>query len=329
MTEFKSQKPYRSADYHLQILKDRGLIIESNDEILVKNNLRRIGYFRLSGYFGPLQSSKDKFKEGTKFSDILRIYNFDKDLRIMTSYAIKSIEIELKARVTDVMSAVYESDWYYSKDLFMTEKMIKSHVVVCEIEGSNIVQREKLIDINLYDALLKDINRSIKRNEDKEYIKKFKNSYGDNAIVPSWMMMECISFGTFSRLFALLKPSPEKKGIAKHFGVIGPDIFTSWVHGFVVLRNACAHHARIWNRSLDKDLSFPNKTSAMIVSVRDDENVRKFYGISSCLLASLKGINQDSYDNYKSNFYKLVEKHGIDLSAMGFPDELNQYDVWK
>ncbi len=40
-----------------------------------------------------------------------------------------------------------------------------------------------------------------------------------------------------------------QKGVSKYFD-LPPFILQSWIHALTVFRNLCAHHARIWNRSL-------------------------------------------------------------------------------
>jgi abortive infection bacteriophage resistance protein len=144
------------------------------------------------------------------------------------------------------------------------------------------------------------------------------------------MMMECISFGVLSRLFALIKNNGEKKAFSIHFGSVSSEILSSWLHGFVVLRNACAHHSRIWNRKLMKDLMFPNRPSARFISriSGEEEGLRKFYGISSCILKVLSHISTEQHEKYKHRFKRLSLLHGIDKQAMGFPSQQESYDIW-
>lgn len=65
-------------------------------------------------------------------------------------------------------------------------------------------------------------------------------------------MAECVSFGTWSKLYKHLQkaepkhPNP-KKEIAKVFG-LSVSLLESWLHGLSLLRNTCAHHGRVWNR---------------------------------------------------------------------------------
>ncbi len=80
---------------HIQLLKNRGLNIE-NDE-LAMHYLSHISYYRLAGYWWPMQSDKinHRFKENSKFEDVISLYNFDRELRILLFDVIEKIEISL------------------------------------------------------------------------------------------------------------------------------------------------------------------------------------------------------------------------------------------
>jgi abortive infection bacteriophage resistance protein len=82
MTQF--DKPALSIADHIQKLKDRSLII--THEASASFCLSNISYFRLSAYTGPfyVPNREDHlFKSGTKFEDILSLYTFDRELRLL------------------------------------------------------------------------------------------------------------------------------------------------------------------------------------------------------------------------------------------------------
>ena len=71
---------------------ERGLII--TDRNRAARYLRHIGYYRLSPYTIPFQADRTthSFKSGTTFDDILYIYVFDRQLRLMTMDALERVE---------------------------------------------------------------------------------------------------------------------------------------------------------------------------------------------------------------------------------------------
>ena len=77
-------KPYSSPEQIVQILKQRGMLMD--DERKVENYLMNIGYHRLSAYIYPFYKSPKsdlQLKEGTTFEQVLVLYRFDKNLRIL------------------------------------------------------------------------------------------------------------------------------------------------------------------------------------------------------------------------------------------------------
>ena len=320
-------KPPRTADELLKLLKERNLTIKESEEIEVKCFIRSIGYFRLSGYFGPLQESKNVFKKGTSFYDILRLYKFDCELRELTFRALTLIEVELRARMTDIFSLAYECFWY-KNDYHFEMRTERITVNKCYIEDEKIVERTEQVDTPMYKNLYAEIMSSMNKTEHSEFMTKFRAKYSPDSPIPSWMVAESISFGKLSRLYSLLKNSKEKSMIADHFGAITSEYFTSWLHAFVILRNICAHHARLWNKKIGKDIKMPTRRKNVFLSSVNEENIRRYYGVSSCLLKVFKSINYDFMIEYKKRFHKLLEDYDIDVKALGFPENYRQDEIW-
>lgn len=100
-------KPYLPVSDQLALIKSRGMII--SDDALAEAYLNRIGYYRLSGYWYPYRESGgtgaslavgDKFRTGTKFSEVVELYVFDKKLRLLMMDVIERIEIALRVQIT-------------------------------------------------------------------------------------------------------------------------------------------------------------------------------------------------------------------------------------
>lgn len=84
---------------HIQQLRRRGLQI--SDEELAKHYLSHVSYYRLAGYWWPMQINKEThdFKPDSKFEDVVSLYNFDRELRILLFDAIEKIEISLRTKL--------------------------------------------------------------------------------------------------------------------------------------------------------------------------------------------------------------------------------------
>jgi abortive infection bacteriophage resistance protein len=87
-------------DQQIAKLEKRGLQIPDREE--ARHYLRHIGYYRLAGYWWPLQSDKEKhiFKEDASFDRVIELYNFDRELRILLFRVIEKIEISLRTTVS-------------------------------------------------------------------------------------------------------------------------------------------------------------------------------------------------------------------------------------
>lgn len=68
--------------------------------------LRHIGYYRLSPYTIPFQVDRTNhsFIPGTTFDDILNVYVFDRELRLLTTDALERVEVAVRAATSNIMS---------------------------------------------------------------------------------------------------------------------------------------------------------------------------------------------------------------------------------
>ena len=83
----------------IQKLRDRGLTITDQDR--ADHFLSHIGYYRLAGYWWPMQSDKVNhlFKPNSQFKDVIALYNFDRELRLLLFDVIEKIEISFRTKL--------------------------------------------------------------------------------------------------------------------------------------------------------------------------------------------------------------------------------------
>lgn len=76
--------------------------------------LQNISYYRLKGYWWDTQSDNKKhiFKSNTYFEDIVDIYNFDRQFRLVLFDAIERIEVALRTKMIYHLSMKYGGLWY-------------------------------------------------------------------------------------------------------------------------------------------------------------------------------------------------------------------------
>lgn len=101
----------------VDLLKSRGLHFENISR--AERYLSEISYYRLSAYFLPFCSKKDKFNDNASFDRILDLYLFDRELRLLVFDAIERIEVAIRTQMIYQLSHKYnDSHWQDNAALF-------------------------------------------------------------------------------------------------------------------------------------------------------------------------------------------------------------------
>ncbi len=289
-----------SIEEQIERLKKNGLIID--DEIVAKKYLSIISFFRLASYWRPMEKEKSlhQFKPDSRFENALSLYYFDKELRALIFSAIQSIEIALRTKVIHEFSMVYGPFW------FMENKLVKN---------------EKLQQENMA-SLRKELNRS-----KEDFIQEHYHKYSTPDMPPAWKTLEVASFGVLSKLYGNFKDKNVKKSIARSFGVPQHEYLESWMRSIAVLRNCCAHHARIWNRRFSMIPQLPKTMSGDWINL-SDLDTHKLYVLLCCIVYWLNSIYADN-DFVKKTKLLLRRYPNVDISAMGFPKNWEEEPLWK
>ena len=114
-------------------LKLRGLSI--TDDKLATHYLSNISYYRLAGYWWPMQADKEAhtFKPNSRFEDVIALYNFDRELRLLFFDVIERIEIALRSKMIYHLSHEHGPWWFQNTELFInTRELIKTLAYVEE-----------------------------------------------------------------------------------------------------------------------------------------------------------------------------------------------------
>lgn len=283
----------------LAMLKSRGLLID--DETLAEKQLHSISYFRLANYLRPMEQDANShtFKPQSHFEDAIKLYMFDKELRSLVFTAIQDIEIALRTRVIHSFSMAYGAFWFMDVSLFKN--------------GA------------IFTNCLDNIRAELKRSKE-DFIQEHFSKYDNPQYPPSWKTMEVISFGTLSKLFCNFKDAQTKKAIARSFLLPQYTYLENWIKCAAVLRNCCAHHARIWNRRFPSIPKLPETLPADWISQKPQRPV-KIYGQLCCLAYLEQSINPNG--SFKAKLTELLSAYPqTDLKAMGFPKEWRSEALW-
>lgn len=226
-------------DFNQQValLKSNGLAFADEQKAL--HTLQQVSYFRLKSYLMPLMDDKvsHTFKIGTSFEQAFELYKFDSHLRKLVASELEKIEVSIRTQMAYILAD--EIDIYWFSD------------------SANFANPTK------HATTLSNLKAELDRSDDDQIL-RFKNTYSD-PFPPAWMTLEVSSFGTLSMFFKLLRPSLAKRKIANFYGV-SDSVFESWLHSIVYVRNICAHHSRLWNKTLRIQPLFPRKTASVFLS---------------------------------------------------------------
>ena len=297
MTTFT--KPAKTSEEHYDLLIERGLVI--NDKARFLKYLKHISYYRITGYMYPFQTDETHtFKKNVSFDLILDHYLFDKKLRLLLMDYIERIEVSLRANICNVMSLKYGPHWYLDEGLFN--------------------------DKGLHAEFIKNV-ASYCKDASETFIKSYNAKYDHPQSPPSWMIMETLTFGGLASLFENLKDNDEKKLIAKQYGVVVP-LFQSWLKSINFIRNASAHHSRLWNRRIPLKPTIPSRKNNRFLTYIDSETDKRLYGILSCMVFLIDYISPQS--RFKERLISLFfEYPTVNIEHMGFHSEWKNEEIWK
>ena len=114
---------------------------------------------------------------------------------------------------------------------------------------------------------LSTLERELQRSKD-DFIKEHFVKYNANGYPPAWKLIELTSFGCLTKLYFNFSDTAVKKKIAREYGVPQHEILESWMKSVNALRNACAHHSRIWNRVMPVMPQMPSSLNHSWISNR-------------------------------------------------------------
>ena len=278
-----------SVEDQIAKLIEHGIVIENMDE--AKELLQKVSYYRLTGYtlqFRKSPSSSD-LASAHSLAEIHRLYDFDSQLRSLIRHYIEINEVYYKTHISNVFALEkcitppydqhYNPDNYFNKDGFQ-----------------------------------KTMDRFEKEEQyyaDSLIVKHHKQNYSGK--MPLWVMFELMSFSNVSMLYSAMYTNSQNR-IASSLG-IGNRTLANHLHCMSVLRNKCAHAARLINTRYNPPAKLSQKFLRDNPSVSNDS----LFAYLKVLLYRLP--SDDMRKEFKVKLFKLIEEYidVVDLSLIGFP----------
>lgn len=164
-----------------------------------------------------------KYKDGTRFEDIVQLYYFDETLReLFLRYLIK-VENEIKSQVS-----------YYFTEKYGENQ--KEYLNVLNYNYSGVKNRRDI------DKLIQILEGYVKKPTEYHYINHAQKKYGN---VPLWVLTNALTFGNISKMYMLLSQDIKIK-ISRNYLCINEKQMVTILAVLVKFRNVCAHGERLF-----------------------------------------------------------------------------------
>ena len=172
---------------------------------------------------------------GADFADVVALYEADRKLRTLIHDGMERIEVGLRSRLTSLL---------------------------CRDNALGYQERRFYRSGFDLDGWLRTARRRVDRaGAHNTAIDHYKKQYGGQ--YPFWVLSEVLDFGDVSKLYQGLTYKAQAQ-IAETFGItidLGAlsknerkivrrrHPLASWFEQLTIVRNTCAHHGRLWNKS--------------------------------------------------------------------------------
>ncbi len=212
-------KKATTIDQQIALLEKRGLTIA--DKKKAREILEDVGYYRLGFYLFPFEKSYPKldhrtheYVKGATFEDVVNLYYFDCDLRLLLMRYLNRIEIAFRTSIIYNLSNKYATNPIW----FVTPTVVDPSY--CADFGHKVY------------------NEDFRRNP---IIHRHHRKNPTDRFAPAWKTLEFMTFGAVMKLYEQLKDKDDQILIAHKFGIRQVVTFVSYMHTIRQVRNACAH----------------------------------------------------------------------------------------
>ena len=292
-------KPPLTYQQQIELLISRGMRIDDQDR--AHRYLSHLNYYRLAAYWLPFEQDHGthRFKPGTSFDLVLSHYIFDRELRLLVMDAIERFEVSLRTRWAHHLAHTYGSHAHLDRTLFKPKWRYQENIR------------------NLEDTV---------RSSSETFIRHLRATY-DETLPPLWAICEIMTLGQLSRWYGNLRHSRDRNAIARSYDMDEVNL-VSFLHHLSIIRNTCAHHARLWNREFSFTWKLPKHRPAALVPNFNAQNGKRLYN-ALVMLAYLMDLMNPGH-HWKQRLGDLFHQHPeVQSRFMGFPENWQERSLWQ
>lgn len=315
-------KPFLSIPDQIQRLEGRGLDV--GDHATAEALLRQYGYYRLSGYWHPLRQAEfdvnsqkviyhEAFKAGATLAQAISLADFDRKLRSLFLSAIERLEVAMRVRLALLMGP---------RHAMAHRDGAQFHAKFTDVDPATGRSRR--------DSWLARVDENEQRSKE-QFAKHIRSKYG--LPFPLWVSIEVWDFGMLSQAIGGMTVG-DQKALSSPFGLSRTGVFPSWLRAINHVRNICAHHSRLWNKS-PADQPIPPKQGEipLLDHLATDTYAHvRLYAVAAAMQFLLREIDSVAArawaDDLKAHFATFPAIVGVSVGGTGFPTAWQGKTLW-
>lgn len=290
-------KPFISLEDQADRLLGKGMSANRDDLI---THLRDAGYYRLSGYWYIFKNrDAGRFVEGTSFERVWNLYVFDRQFRLIVLDAVERVEVYVRSQLANLLA---EDSGPFGF-----------------LDNANLPRMNE----KRYTDFISRCKRAYQRSREPFAI-HFNKKYGDgHKLPPYWMLVNLMDFGMAVSLYKGA-PVEVRQAISDELEV-STTVLDSWLVTINTIRNICAHHGRLWNRTIGTPPAIPRKDARWHEPV--EVSNKKIFGSLTVLSYILSYIAPNT--SWRVRLLSQVERlPEEDQERMGFVEGWKDCPIW-
>jgi abortive infection bacteriophage resistance protein len=319
-------KPFLSIADQASHLVARGLDI--GDHAAAHQILEKLGYYRISGYLYPLRKStvtlvdgklttlvESAFRAGATLDHAVKIAEFDRRLRCLFLEATDRIEIAMRVAVALMLGA--RDPWGHRDD--------------SQFHASFTTKPSKKTGETPFSSWLRRLDDHESRSKE-QFSKHFREKY--DGPLPVWISIEVWDFGMMSQLVGGMTVA-DQTALSTQFNLGRREMLPSWLRAINHIRNVCAHHSRLWNRS-PSDQATPPRTGEIPLLehlVADPFAHSRIYAVAAPMQYLLRLIDREAAFAWSASLQALIaqfpSENSVTIDQSGFPMGWEKLDLWE
>jgi abortive infection bacteriophage resistance protein len=250
----------------------------------------------------------DEFVPGSRFEDVVKLYVFDKKLRLLAMDALERIEMAVRVDVAYLLGerdpCAHENPGCLDGNF--TKKPMR--------HGPDAGRTGHEVWLEKYQTL-------VRRSRRLPFVAHHLETYGK---LPIWVAIGVWDFGLLSRFFAGMR-FDDRKTIATRYGAPDGKNFASWLRSLNFIRNVAAHHARLWNTNVLEVAPVPESWPEM-------PNAKPFFYF--CLMRKLlRTICPNSswglrFRTLLREGFPALPPKAVSLRDIGLSQDWEKWDLW-